>query len=65
MKVLGFPIDKYNRDYTDNLTDVQKNEHYLSDESILCWPTPQVFFNELNDEMVDSENYWFYIINID
>lgn len=65
MKVLGFPIDKFSRDMLENLTDVQKHEYYLSDESILCWDTPQMFFNTLNDDYVDTENYFYYIINVD
>lgn len=66
MKILGFSIEKYDRDYLDKLTDVQLNEIALSDdEYAFIYDDVRSFTDCLNDELVDIDNNWIYPVNID
>lgn len=66
MKILGFSIEKYDRDYLDKLTDVQLNEIALSDdEDAFIYDDVRSFTDHLNGEFVDVDNNWIYPINVD
>ena len=66
MKILTFSVDVYERSYLDTLTDAQLYEIALSDsENTFIYDGVRSFTNEVNDDMVDTENNWIYAINID
>lgn len=64
-KVLGFPIDDYDRSQLDIMTDFQLNETYFEDIDVVCYENVSDFFNELNDDDVDTKTKWWKIVNID
>ena len=65
-KVLGFSALVYDRSYLETLTDTQKNELYLKDcDNAICYYCIDEFFHELNDDCVDTEGYWFFVVDLD
>lgn len=65
MKILGFSVEKYDKTFLDNLTEVQLNEFALSDdEYVQIYDDVCTFINELNDGLVDVTNNWFYPVNV-
>lgn len=65
MKVLGFDIDFYNRSALEEMTDKALYQLYLDEnKGIILFDSPQQFFTDLNDEYVDTENYWYYFVKI-
>lgn len=65
-KVLGFSVLKYDRSYLETLTDTQKNELYLEDcDNTICYDCVDDFFNELNDDCVDTNGYWLFGVDVD
>ena len=65
-KVLGFSVLKYDRSYLETLTDTQKNELYLEDcNNTICYDCLDDFFNELNDDCVDTDGYWLFVVDVD
>ena len=60
--VVGFPIDiDDNIDY-NALTDRQKHELALSNDDAIIYDSPKDFFNELNEDLVDTENVMWFLI---
>lgn len=53
MKVIGFYIDAFYRSELDT-----------HDTTIVVYDNIKKFFTDLNDEYVDTENYWYYFVNI-
>lgn len=71
-KVLGFSVLKYDRSYLETLTDTQKNELYLENcDNTICYDCLDDFFNklnddnELNDDCVDTDGYWWFVVDVD
>lgn len=64
-KVLGFPIDDYDKSDLQIMTDVQLNDTYLEDTSVSCYDNVNDFFNDLNDDCVDTENMWWFMVDVD
>lgn len=67
-KVLGFSALVYDRSYLETLTDTQKNELYLKDcdsDNAICYYWIDEFFYELNNDCVDTEGYWFFVVDLD
>jgi len=63
-KIIGFDINSYDLDKLNAMTDVQKNELYLSDdENTCCWDSVKDFFNDMNDDVVDTENIYYFLVN--
>lgn len=70
MVVVGIPVDicfvndnkKIDRDYLDSLSDKEMYELALDLSESIIYDNEKVFFNELNDDLVDTENnYWFIL----
>lgn len=60
--VVGFPIDYYDLFELNQMTDRQKHELALSDESCYIHDNVNDWFSELNVDFIDTENiYWFRI----
>lgn len=60
--VVGFPIDIDSDIDYNSLTDRQKYEMALENQDAVIYDSPKDFFNELNEDIVDTENmYWFII----
>ena len=60
--VVGFPIDIDSDIEYNSLTDRQKYEMALENQDAVIYDSPKDFFNELNEDIVDTENmYWFII----
>ena len=72
MKVIGFPIDtefmsqskNVNRDFLESLSDNQLNELALELSDAVIYDHEKEFFYALNDDLVDTENYYWFIINV-
>lgn len=64
--VVGFSIEieEKSREYYDKLSDRQKHEEALEDETAVIVDNVESWFNDLNDDLIDTENYWWYIIQI-
>ena len=55
----------HDRSYLETLTDTQKNELYLKDcDNAICYYFIEEFLDELNDDCVDTEGYWFFAVEI-
>lgn len=65
-KVLGFSVEEYNKKQLSYMSDRNKFETYLEDQdNVVCYDCVEDFFNELNDDMVDTENNFWYVVNVD
>lgn len=66
MKIIGFSIDVYDRTDLDSMTDVQLYETMLEDShNTFCYDNVEDFFDSLNDDVIDTENNWWKVVNID
>lgn len=66
MKVISFSIDVYDRTDLDSMSDVQLYETMLEDSSnTSCYDNIEDFFDSLNDDMIDTENNWWKVVDID
>jgi hypothetical protein len=65
MKVLGFPIDDFERNQLEKMTDVQLNETFLENTNCMSYDSVKDFFNDLNSDMVDTDNNWWFLVKID
>ena len=66
MKIIGFSIDVYDRTDLDSMTDVQLYETMLEDShNTFCYDNVEYFFDSLNDDVIDTENNWWKVVNID
>lgn len=65
MKVLGFPIDDFERSQLEKMTDVQLNETFLENSNCISYDSVKAFFNDLNDDLVDTDNNWWFVVKID
>jgi hypothetical protein len=65
MKVLGFPIDDFERSHLEKMTDVQLNETFLENTNCISYDSVKDFFNDLNSDMVDTDNNWWFLVKID
>ena len=65
MKVLGFPIDDFERNQLEKMTDVQLNETFLENTNCISYDSVKDFFNDLNSDMVDTDNNWWFLVKID
>ena len=63
--VVGFSAFDFYRKDLDKLSDREKHEYFLNTETSISYDSPTDFFNELNDGFVDTENYFWYLIEID
>lgn len=59
-RVVGFSVYKYNMDYLNGLSPKYLYELACEDEDAVIYDSVDTFFNELNCDLVDTENYlWF------
>ena len=59
-RVVGFSVYKYNMDYLNGLSPKHLYELACEDEDAVIYDSVDIFFNELNCDLVDTENYlWF------
>ena len=59
-RVVGFSVYKYNMDYLYGLSPKHLYELACEDEDAVIYDSVDTFFNELNCDLVDTENYlWF------
>lgn len=60
--VVGFSVDKYSLDYLNGLSPKYLYEMACEDEDAIIYDNIDVFFNELNCDLVDIENnLWFLV----
>ena len=64
-KVIGIPIEDFDRSQLDDMTDVQLNELFLENSNCISYDYIGDFFDDLNNDMVDTENNWWKLVNID
>lgn len=55
LKILTFSVDVYDRSELDELTDVQLYEYANIRE----------FTDDINSDLIDSENNWVYFVKVD
>ncbi len=63
--VVGFEIDFDSNISYNTLTDRQKHEMALYDENARIYDCPKDFFADMNADLVDTENYLWFLIDID
>lgn len=63
--VVGFPVETYDIDTLTSLTDREKHENALFDNNSIIFDCVNDFFSELNANYVDTENNYFFCIEID
>ena len=58
--VVGFSIDKYDMDYLNGLSPNYLYELACEDEDAVIYDSVDTFFKDLNYDLVDTENnFWF------
>lgn len=62
--VVGFPIELENNINYKELNDRKLHELALDSEDAVIYDCVKDFFNELNDDFVDTENMYWFVINI-
>lgn len=68
LKILTFSVDAYDRSELDELTDVQLYEYALADSEnafIYDYTNIREFTDDINSDLVDSENNWVYFVKVD
>lgn len=63
--VVGFEIQLDSDISYNELTDRQKHEMALYDENARIYDCPKDFFADMNADLVDTENYIWFLIDID
>jgi hypothetical protein len=65
-KVLGFSVYKYDKKQVESLNDTEKYKWYLEDEhfDVKCYNTIDDFFESLNNEYIDTENFWWFVVDL-
>lgn len=63
--VVGFEVDFDNNISYNELTDRQKHEMALYDENARIYDCPKDFFADMNADLADTENYLWFLIDID
>lgn len=63
--VVGFEINFGCNISYNTLTDRQKHEMALDDANAIIYDCPKDFFEEMNADGVDTENYLWFLIDID
>jgi gamma-glutamylcyclotransferase (GGCT)/AIG2-like uncharacterized protein YtfP len=65
-KVLGFSIYTYDKQQLNKLDDFEKYKLYLEDLHFKtkCYNSINDFFESLNNEYVDTENFWWFMVEI-
>lgn len=60
--VVGFSVDKYSLDYLNGLSPKYLYEMACEDEEAVIYDSVDIFFNELNSNLIDTENnLWFLV----
>lgn len=63
--VVGFPIEIDNGVNYKECSDRQLHEMALVNQDAVIYDSPKDFFTELNNDFVDTENMFWFLINID
>ena len=64
MKVLGFPIDDFDRVKLDSMTDDELYNLCLENRNeIILYQNAKQFFTHLNSDAINDLEYWYYIVN--
>lgn len=63
--VVGFLLEEYELYELNQMTDRQKHELALSDDSCYIVDNVSDWFNDLNNDFIDTENVYWFCINID
>lgn len=63
--VIGFPIDYNNWGYSEirSLSDHEKHEYALADESIIIYDCLSDWFDDLNTDLIDTETMYWFVVN--
>ena len=60
--VVGFSVDKYDMDYLNGLSPKCLYELACEDEDAVIYDSVDGFFKELNYDLVDTENYLWFLV---
>lgn len=60
--VVGFSVDKYDMDYLNGLSPKCLYELACEDEDAVIYDSVDTFFKELNYDLVDTENYLWFLV---
>ena len=60
--VVGFSVDKYDMDYLNGLSPKCLYELACEDEDAVIYDSVDTFFKELNFDLVDTENYLWFLV---
>lgn len=60
--VVGFSVDKYDMDYLNGLSPKYLYELAWKDEDAVIYDSVDTFFKELNYDLVDTENYLWFLV---
>lgn len=64
-KVLGFSVYTYDKQQLNKLDDFEKYKLYLEDYfKTKCYNSVNDFFESLNNEYVDTERFWWFMVEI-
>lgn len=64
MRVVWFSVDKYNRTDLEKMSDKEKYQMALADDTdTAIWDDIKSFETDLNDDLVDIENGFVFFIH--
>ena len=61
VRVVSFPIDQYDREYLETLSDEELSSAACAEGESNIW-TLSEFQNLLNNDYVDSDNNWIFFL---
>lgn len=61
IRVVSFPIDQYDRDYLERLTEEELSSHACAEGESNIW-TLEEFQADLNNDNVDTDNNWIFFL---
>lgn len=61
IRVVSFPIDQYDREYLEKLSDEELSSHACADGECIIWRLEE-FQEDLNNDNVDCDNNWIFFL---
>ena len=60
--VFAFPVDEFDREKLDKMTDAELLALAEEEKSVLRWKGLSLFQDALNNDSVDTDNRWIYFV---
>jgi hypothetical protein len=64
MLIIGFDIEEFDRKELDSCSEEELCKKAADNpHSTITFGSPSVFCNGINDECINTDGFWFYVVN--